>query len=227
MSIYIYYYTKKFFKLMGCKKMYKINNAHSILTFILLIINLCILSSCNYVETIPTSIKNTSTPYSTINATLIPTETESFDLIINKTFFQKINNDVTSYFSKFYIENNTYVKRKCDIFGLSSEGGNVEGYFQGNDLKRMKLLLFGELGKYECNYYIIDDDKVYIVLTIYEYDKFFNEKPNVQKEYLEQYFIINNEVMEYNFEKQDLIKSIDNNNILTQFKTAKETLLNS
>lgn len=134
--------------------------------------------------------------------------------------YKKINNDITVYFREFYNDNAHYTKKTSDIFGLSSEGGIAEAYFKNNKLKRIALLLFGEMGKYEYNFFTISDDIIYVILTNYEYDKIIYENPNVKREYLEEYFIVNNEVMKYSIEKQNIIKLIDND-ILTIYETVK------
>lgn len=140
-----------------------------------------------------------------------------------KTNIQCINDNITRYFHNYYNDNKNYTHTNSDFFGFSSQGGTVEGYFKDEKLKRMTMLLYGEMGKSEYNCYIIDDNNAYIIITNYEYDKPFDEKPEIKNQYMEEYYIINNEVMIYSNQKQNVVKSSDNN-ILTLYNNAKAQL---
>lgn len=148
----------------------------------------------------------------------------SSDSTKKQTNFEKINDEVTTYFHEYYNDNNNYTKKSSDIFGLSSEGSLVEGYFKDNALKLISLTSYGDLGKSEYDYYIINEKTVYAVLTIYEYDKNITENPNIKKDYAKEYFIINNDVMNYSMEKNDIIKS-SSNDIFTIFQKVKAKVL--
>ena len=141
-----------------------------------------------------------------------------------QTSFTEFNHHAASYFREFYNENSTYTKKQCDISGLSTEGGVVEGYFDGEILKRIKLTLFGELAKSECNYYIIDDKNIYAVLITYEYDTIAYENPKIIKDYLTEFFIMDEKVMKYNAELGDISESENDKNIFIQYQMAKEKI---
>ena len=63
-----------------------------------------------------------------------------------------------------YINNNIneYSKREKDVFGESSEGGVLLGYYEKGKLKKVSASIYGESGKTLSDYYV-DDSGLYFV----------------------------------------------------------------
>ena len=140
-----------------------------------------------------------------------------------ESLFFEINHEINLYFREYFDKNIDYIKKECDINNLSTEGGLVEGYFEGGSLKYMKLSLFGEMGKTENNFYIINNKKVYAIVNTFEYDKPIYEFPEIIKDYKNEFYIIDNKIMEYNININDIQES-RNNNILNYYQVANETV---
>lgn len=148
-------------------------------------------------------------------------------LPFSETLFDTVNDKITDYFRGYFLNNKNYEKTEKDIFDSSSEGGTVEGFWLDNNLKMMRLHLYGEMGKIQTDYYIIDDNIIYTVITITEYDKpFYMDDVNI-KVYYKELFIIDDKVMVYDTDKADLVESVDDFTYYTDFTSAKEAILNS
>lgn len=146
---------------------------------------------------------------------------------LNQTLFDTVNGKITDYFREYFKNNKNYEKTEKDISGSSSEGGAVEGFWLDNNLKMMRLHLYGEMGKKQTDYYIIDDKIVYTVITITEYDKpFYMDDVNI-KVYYKELFIIDNKVMVYDTDKADLAESVADFSYYTDFASAKDAIMNS
>lgn len=58
-----------------------------------------------------------------------------------------------------------------DIMGLSTEGGELKSYYDGNELKKSVLTLFGEMGKTIKEYYFADKQVFFCYERNAGYDK--------------------------------------------------------
>lgn len=76
---------------------------------------------------------------------------------------------------KEYVSINTDSKKYHivlkDIFGLSTEGGELKSYYDGNELKKSVLTLYEEMGKSIREYYFSDSQVFFCYELNTEYDK--------------------------------------------------------
>lgn len=139
-----------------------------------------------------------------------------------KTKSKTVNEKLQSYFQRFFIENKDYTFKMVDYPNQSAQGGYLEGYFKGDSVKKMTMRLFGERGQVKYDFYIIDGNDCYAVVTNTVYKSNVYDDPTVKKEYMEEYYIISGEVMVYSPDKNDLIKyQKDDDDVLSAFKDAK------
>jgi len=143
----------------------------------------------------------------------------------SESLFDSTKDNITLFFRDYYENNNNYAKKESDILGLSSEGGIVEGFFDGNELRRLRLSLLGSMGRAEYDYYLIDSQTIYVISKVFEYDRPFFENPSILREYSEEFFIIGGSVKKYSLEVNDLLESEDDERIYSQFSMAKEQIL--
>jgi hypothetical protein len=67
-------------------------------------------------------------------------------------------------------EQDTYEEKQFDFSGRSSQGGGIYLYTKDNVKKLIEVLLLGEHGKLWYKFYLLDDDKIYAIKTVYQYD---------------------------------------------------------
>jgi hypothetical protein len=82
-----------------------------------------------------------------------------------KSKYQKISSGIAS-----------YRKATKDIYGQSSEGGQAEVYYDGDNLKKMVITHFGEIGKQRTEYYVDGGKVFFIYIKRTMYDKPIYEK---------------------------------------------------
>ncbi len=49
--------------------------------------------------------------------------------------------------NKLAVSPQAYQVKVCDYYGESSEGGEIKGYYVRNEIKKIEVILYGELGK--------------------------------------------------------------------------------
>jgi hypothetical protein len=84
-----------------------------------------------------------------------------------------------------------------DIMGLSTEGGELKNYYDGDELKKSVLTLFGEMGKSIREYYFAGEQVFFCYERNTEYDK-----PGYSKDM----HIKKIEENKYYFDKEKLIR---------------------
>lgn len=139
----------------------------------------------------------------------------------NKDYeFELIQAKVDNYTNSLDIS--SCLKKEAEVWGWSTEGGTVTGYFDDSSLKYFEGSLFGELQqtKYEVSY--IDDSLIHISLTEITYDKPIYEKNfKITEEKVNEYIILDDNEFEYKPELKQLSKvseELNLNNILTNFE---------
>ena len=80
-----------------------------------------------------------------------------------------------------------------DIYGLSTEGGEVKSYYDGNELKKSVLTLYGEMGKSVKEYYFSGKQIFFCYERHTEYDKPVTYKDMRIKRVEENRYYFNNE----------------------------------
>jgi len=93
---------------------------------------------------------------------------------------------------------NTYDTVKSDIWGESTEGGEVIAYFRNDVLKFITVCYYGETGKREIDYCFHNGHLCYIVDITYSYNRPFYWDENFAKE--------NNDTTVFNPEKTKIVE---------------------
>lgn len=139
--------------------------------------------------------------------------------------FTQFNKLKCSFFRDFYSVD-VYKRQKVNIEFLdyTLDNDNVTGFFDDTELKKLQLWFTEKTNYFRYDYYLIDDTNIYVIAYKEEY---LPQRNGIYKrsQYFEEYFIIDGKVMEYDTEKQDLVDSAENSDILTYFKTAKEKVM--
>ena len=75
-------------------------------------------------------------------------------------YYKKVN-------KKFYL---SYKKIKKDLKGESSEGGELKGYFNNEELKKIVVSYYGEMGKLIEEYYFWNNNLFFVFTQDYLYN---------------------------------------------------------
>jgi hypothetical protein len=97
-----------------------------------------------------------------IPATAGPSAKDSTELIIMK---------IRKEFAVINADSKKYHLVLKDIFGLSTEGGELKSYYDGDELKKSVLTLFGEMGRSVNEYYFSGKQVFFCYERHTEYDK--------------------------------------------------------
>ena len=97
-----------------------------------------------------------------ITSTAGPSSKDSTELIILK---------IRKEYAAINTDSKKYRIALKDIFGLSTEGGELKSYYDGNVLKKSVLTLFGEMGKSIREYYFAGEQVFFCYERNAEYDK--------------------------------------------------------
>lgn len=90
---------------------------------------------------------------------VVPKTEEEIILEIRKKYAD-INNNI-----------NSYKKVKRDLIGESTEGGELEGYLNNGELKKLIATYYGEMGKLIEEYYFWDNRLFFVFTQDYIYNK--------------------------------------------------------
>lgn len=120
-----------------------------------------------------------------------------------------------------------YQVKNTDLTGLSAEGGELTAYYQGKVLKKITVVLYGEIGKSTVDYYFNGKDFFYVSKKIFNYNKpMYLAGSKVKTIHHEQYYVANKTIICWfsGAKKQSSnqnLKSIYNdlNNDLALYKT--------
>jgi hypothetical protein len=58
-----------------------------------------------------------------------------------------------------------------DVFGESTEGGGLTGYFSGKSLRKLEAKFYGETGQAHEEYYFWNDQLFFVLRVVSRYDK--------------------------------------------------------
>ena len=88
---------------------------------------------------------------------------------------------------------------------MSAEGASVRGYYHNDKIKLLKVRAYGELGKNYWDFYVVDENTLFVFLTDYEYSTSISlgdpDEIYIAKEYLELYAVSNGKAYKYDLEK--------------------------
>lgn len=101
---------------------------------------------------------------------------------------------------------------------------NCIALLRDNQLMKFALLDSNNNCRVRYDYYIVDDDIVYVIITDSEYSSESKFMEECVKTHYSEYFIIDGKVMKYDLNKQDLIESSDNTEVLASFNIAKDII---
>ena len=72
--------------------------------------------------------------------------------------------DIKSKFQKIHTKEKSYSKKEKEIDDISTEGAQATYFYDKNNLKLIKVDIYGEMGKEEQDYYF-DNGKVFFIYT--------------------------------------------------------------
>ena len=123
-------------------------------------------------------------------------------LIDNLTIIRKIQSD----FLAINKQLGRYQKKTRDAPDMSTEGGEVIGYYDKNSLKKIQCVFYGETGRAEVDYYLNNKGLFFVFRK-----QIFYDKPM----YLKNFKIKNTNETRYYLYGAKVIKSIKKLNTLT------------
>lgn len=88
-----------------------------------------------------------------------------------------------------------------NVFDMSTEGGEIKNYFEGEILRKSVVMFFGEIGKSYSEYYFSNNKIFFCYERISSYNK---------PMYIKDLHILKVEENRYYFENQKLIRWLDN-----------------
>lgn len=154
-------------------------------------------------------------------------EAKAQSAVETKIDTEALNAKLQSYFHEFYAENDKYTHKESEYQGVTAES-HVDGYFNGNELERMKFSFITDDGSEEYQCYFIDTNDIYFVRNVIEHKKANGNKSEEQdaKEmrYMEQYFIVNDKLVTYKNGKAEYIDD-QNSEILKEVKIARSKIM--
>jgi hypothetical protein len=101
----------------------------------------------------------------------------------------------------------TYRKVTKDVFGQSTEGGAVTGYFNGSMLIKISAEFFGETGKVITLYYLREGKLCFVLKEEQLYDRpIYDGEPKIVEKKLNKYYIAKENIMQWIDENHKLVK---------------------
>ncbi|MCH2042847.1 MAG: hypothetical protein MK212_01810 [Saprospiraceae bacterium] len=94
-------------------------------------------------------------------------EWDIIKLDAEENIIQSIKNKYRSIVSRC---KHDYRKTEKDLYGFSSEGADVKCYYDGNQLRRVYITYYGEMGKAVNDYYIWNDEVFFVYRADYQYN---------------------------------------------------------
>ncbi|MCM1508370.1 MAG: hypothetical protein NC177_14750 [Ruminococcus flavefaciens] len=134
-----------------------------------------------------------------------------------------------NFFIKNFINNkvkNSKVLIQIDDLKLNDDffSYNCIALLRDNQLMKFALLDSNNKCRVRYDYYVVDDDIGYVIVTNSEYSSESKYMEECVKTHYSEYFIIDGKVMKYDSNKQDLIESSDDTDVLASFNVAKDII---
>ena len=104
---------------------------------------------------------------------------------------------------------------------------DINAIFIDSQLYLLRLAVFDEESYTGYEYFILDDSNIYVVKYKQEFENKEIDFNKLKKNYYEEYFIVDEKIMKYDADKQDIIELSDQTEILTNFNAAKKSIENS
>ena len=83
---------------------------------------------------------------------------------------EELVSDIKKYFGDVNSNINSYKKTKKDLMDQSTEGGELEGYYNHGELKKIVASYYGEMGKLIEEYYFYDNTLFFFFTQNYLYN---------------------------------------------------------
>ena len=88
---------------------------------------------------------------------------------------------------------------------LSSEGAEINGFYDNSTLKLISVNVFGSSGSCESDYYMVDEKTVFLVEKNYVYSgSIADDTFKVDKEYVALYILSDENVYEFDFSEMKM-----------------------
>ncbi|MCM1363130.1 MAG: hypothetical protein NC235_14730 [Clostridiales bacterium] len=155
----------------------------------------------------------------------------TFMLPTESNLFVQLNEAKNAYFRKFF----SVDRYDRDISNYSESNFYTLSY--NSKLYELFVRNYNDVSYTEYVYYPIDDNFLYVIVYYQEFESVgdysfstkkscgWNDDYNIMKKNCyKEFFVINHNVMQYDPEKQDLIASLDSEEILTNLNTAKDII---
>lgn len=161
-----------------------------------------------------------------LGATELYNSQYSYCILEENTIFSQMAESKNNFFINLYKKRNYEAKYfTADLPNNECEFNNITAFYNENHLQKIRMLYPKEKIYTTYEYYVISNDFVYVIETSDIYDNDIKEiNKNLIGSYDKDFFIVGDKVMKYDYNKQDLIESSDDTDILTNFKIAKDVI---
>ncbi len=168
--------------------------------------SLCLLSSCTSSEKDNSESSVQDSEKSEVSVVSVSDESE-----VSKpeelTETEEFNKKVQDYFKDYFSINSDFTYKTGVTFGMSAEGASVRGYYHHDKIKLLKVRFYGELGKEYWDFYVVDENTLFVALTDYEYSTSISlgdpDEIYIAKEYSELYAVSNGKAYKYDLVKME------------------------
>jgi len=122
---------------------------------------------------------------------------------------EEVISDIREKFGAVNYNLNSYKKIKKDLMDESTEGGELEGYFKKEELKKIVTSYYGEMGKLIEEYYFWDNELFFVFTQDYSYNMpMYMDGSKVDKIDENRYYIHKNKLIRWlNPNKEKVAKS--------------------
>jgi len=122
---------------------------------------------------------------------------------------EEVITDIREKFGAVNYNLNSYKKIKKDLMDETTEGGELEGYFKKEELKKIVTSYYGEMGKLIEEYYFWDNELFFVFTQDYSYNMpMYMDGSKVDKIDENRYYIHKNKLIRWlNPNKEKVAKS--------------------
>ena len=144
----------------------------------------------------------------------------------------EIISDIRKKFGEINQNTASYKTKSMEMMGESAEGGELKGYYQNEELKKVVASYFGEMGKSIEEYYFSEDNVFFVFTQQYSYDKpIYVEGSKVEKIDEDRYYFHNSKLVRWLDPNKEKVSNSNFNQkeskLLQEIKELKKKLKNS
>lgn len=140
------------------------------------------------------------------------------------SIFLDTSQDIRTFFTNNLFNGKKFSKETQKVNCTEQNSDDIIGIFDSEQALKLSVYNSDDLYAAEYNYYLIDESLVYIVIRNQKFKNESRDNRELLENYYEEYILIDGKVMKYDFYKQGLIESPDNELILTNFNIAKDSI---